>query len=648
MRITAGRTRATQLARALSVSHYALPGAGRPGAWRIETAALVVSPTPPVPGLIQLGLVDTELYMVGGPCNGAMFFTAALDSERLQQALAQSLEAFPILAGRVVSLPPPGQPHRSNRGQWRRGFPRAVECNNAGAVRPPPSRTQCPHVGRACDALLPSHQGFTVLSCPHVQLPRDRGSGDRLPPFPAMEQFKHLYEMTDSPADHILDVLQVKFNTGCMLVVSASHAILDGASMAMFVSHFAALTNGVPAHTLPTPVLDRLTYDYACAVSGQVAKEQWSTSRGGDDAHDDTMFTCCFAPLAARRGSHFSGGGMPGKMLTEMDGGDEASPPDTPHSAVSSSASEGDDCDIPVKMHLPAVSPLGGMVIWPPKLTMARILLRAATDSSLGLASGSAQPVRMLLRLSADTLRRMKAAAVAEARATGLSAEAASALSSNDLYCALLWRAVAASRKRRGVLDRVGDEESFAFVANTRHLVLPREQQMFVGNATAVIECRLSGSDLVHKSMAHAALAMRAAKMRLTADAVRGEMAFLQAHADTNKANVMWNTAPVDGRTLLWDWTKFPLFSLSFCGSNKPFWFEPGLGAPRLLPHIFGAAPEPTGDGLLVFANVPADEADDLAAAVRVAQAQNGEATEAGVDTAPPVAGRLRAELSVA
>jgi hypothetical protein len=161
-------TRATQLAKALSTSHYALPGAQRPGAWRIDAATLVAAPTPPVPGLIQLGLVDTELYMVGGPCNGAMFFNSALDSDMLKEALAASLEAFPILAGRVVSLPPPGQPPRSNKGQWRRGFPRAVECNNAGAVR-----VQHPSsvgwTSDACDASRVSRcSAARMCSCPRT------------------------------------------------------------------------------------------------------------------------------------------------------------------------------------------------------------------------------------------------------------------------------------------------------------------------------------------------------------------------------------------------------------------------------------------------------------------------------------------------
>jgi hypothetical protein len=74
--------------------------------------------------------------MVGGPCSGAMFFKEVPDSDKLQHTLALALDTFPILAGRIVSLPPQdGRPHRKRTGQWRRGFPRAVDCNNAGAVR---------------------------------------------------------------------------------------------------------------------------------------------------------------------------------------------------------------------------------------------------------------------------------------------------------------------------------------------------------------------------------------------------------------------------------------------------------------------------------------------------------------------------------
>ena len=51
----------------------------------------------------------------------------------------------------------------------------------------------------------------------------------------------------------------------------------------------------------------------------------------------------------------------------------------------------------------------------------------------------------------------------------------------------------------------------------------------------------------------------------------------------------------------------------------RPFWFEPGLGQPLLLPYIMGAAPAPGGDGLLVYANVPRDEVPALLAALQEA-----------------------------
>ena len=102
--------------------------------------------------------------MIGGPCSGTLFFRNALDSERLRITLAQALEAFPVLAGRVVSLPADGgsKAAPSRTGEWRRGFPRAVECNNAGAA-------------------------FTVLDLPGVTLPEDRNQVSA-PPFPAMWQ----------------------------------------------------------------------------------------------------------------------------------------------------------------------------------------------------------------------------------------------------------------------------------------------------------------------------------------------------------------------------------------------------------------------------------------------------------------------------
>ena len=182
-------------------SHYALPKPAAGAApFAVRTATLVKAAHPSVCGLVLLSLVDTELYMVCGPSSSTLFFRQALDCAKLQSTLALALEAFPVLAGRVVSLPPAGAapPHPPRTGEWRRGYPRAVDCNNAGA-------------------------GFTVLDLPGVKLPEDR-SAEVAPPFPTMDQGLHLHHMTDNPDAVIFDVLVVNFATGCMLSVSASRA----------------------------------------------------------------------------------------------------------------------------------------------------------------------------------------------------------------------------------------------------------------------------------------------------------------------------------------------------------------------------------------------------------------------------------------
>ena len=138
--------------------------------------------------------------MICGPSSSTLFFREALDRAKLQATLALALEAFPVLAGRVVSVPPAGVPgpHPPRTGEWRRGYPRAVDCNNAGA-------------------------GFTVIDLPGVALPVDR-CAERAPPFPTMDQGLHLHHMTDNPEAVIFDVLVVYYATGCMLSVSASRA----------------------------------------------------------------------------------------------------------------------------------------------------------------------------------------------------------------------------------------------------------------------------------------------------------------------------------------------------------------------------------------------------------------------------------------
>jgi len=183
-------------------SHYALPAPAGAAPFAVRTASLVKAAHPSVVGLVPLSLVDTELYMICGPSSSTLFFREALDRSKLQATLALALEAFPVLAGRVVSVPPAGAPgpHPPRTGEWRRGFPRAVDCNNAGA-------------------------GFTVIDLPGVALPEDRNA-ERAPPFPDTHQGLHLHHMTDNPEAIIFDVVVVYYATGCMLTVSASRAFL--------------------------------------------------------------------------------------------------------------------------------------------------------------------------------------------------------------------------------------------------------------------------------------------------------------------------------------------------------------------------------------------------------------------------------------
>lgn len=194
------RRSAREFARAMARSHYALPASARAAPSAVRVAKLVKSAHPSVCGLIPLSIVDTELYMLCGPSSSTLFFREALDCGRLEATLAATLEAFPVLAGRVVSVPPAGAsgPQPPRTGEWRRGFPRAVDCNNAGVA-------------------------FTVLSLPGVALPEDRNA-EYAPPFPNMDQGLLLKDMTDNPDAVIFDVLVVQYATGCSISVSASRA----------------------------------------------------------------------------------------------------------------------------------------------------------------------------------------------------------------------------------------------------------------------------------------------------------------------------------------------------------------------------------------------------------------------------------------
>lgn len=514
--------RAMALARRLERSSLALP-TPRPSS-RVISAGFVAAPGPPPaqPVLLPLSLLDAELYM-GGCINATIWYSAQLDGDKLRAATSQCLALYPPLAGRLVSLPPPGGGGaRSQAGDWRRGAPRGLLCNNAGA-------------------------SFTELSCAGVAMPSERDA-QRPAPFPRMWQGPELYTACDRD-EAVLDILLVRYADGCSLTLSTSHAVSDGISISAFVACIVARCAGAELAQLPPPELDRGVYDAACGVHGQV----WAPPRAR-----------CRAP-SADQPVHPA----PGEKL-------------------------------------PSVSPLGGFRLWPGPAALARLLLRGLSDASLGLVPGAAAPERTVLRLPAASLARLK---------TRAQAEAGERLSSNDVLAAALWRLAAAVRRRRGALDdaaRCG--ESLTFVASTRTLLLQPEQEGYLGNATVCLRVGpLPRKQLLHEmSLGEVALAVRRAKAAaLTPEAVRSEMGWLQSQALRGRY-VGWNQLPIDGNTLLFDWSFVPVYDIELPSTSgvtvKPLCFEMGLGGAHTFPHVLGALPAPGRDGLVVHASLPGDE----------------------------------------
>ena len=403
---------------------------------------------------------------------------------------------------------------------------------------------------------------YTVLSAPAVALPRDRGctaEGRALPPFPRMWQGEGVAVLLKSQSP-VLDVLQVNFETGSMLSVTTNHAVTDGVSTAAFVGHWAMLAAGFSKEQLPTPLLDRAVFDAACGVQRDA-----DTGRGGGA-------WCCGAPAV------------------------------TPAAVPAEDVQE-------VKQPLARVSPLGGIRLFPSGAQAARLLLRAVSDSSLGLLPGGGNAVRMAIHLPKSTLTALKVELATES----------AAVSTNDVATALVWRAMALCRRSRGVLDRAGRAgavESLSLVANTRGQLLSEEQQLYVGNATAFtsaalpVEAMRGGGGLTA-----AAAAVRAAKTALSKESFQREMSFVAAHSRAGR-RLMWNMVPVDGHAVAFDWTISRALDTQF-GRAKAFCFEAFLGAPHSLPYFVSMLGAPRGDGLHVAFCVPADEGEACLAQLR-------------------------------
>ena len=255
------------------------------------------------------------------------------------------------------------------------------------------------------------------------------------------------------------------------------------------------------------------------------------------------------------------------------------------------------------------ISPLGGIRLFPSGAEAARLLLRAVSDSSLGLLPGGAAAARLVIHLPKSVLSQLKSEL----------ATVAAPISSNDVATALVWRAMALSRRRRGVLDRSGrpgGTESISLVANTRGHLLTEEQEMYIGNSTAFTTAKLAVEAMRSEGgLAAAASAVRAAKAALEPSSIRREMSFVAAHAKAGR-RLMLNMVPVDGHAVAFDWAMSNALDTQF-GRARAFCFEAFLGAPRSLPYFMSMLAAPRGDGLHVTFSVPADESEACLAQLR-------------------------------
>jgi Transferase family len=429
-------------------------------------------------------------------------------------------------------------------------------------------------VGVACNN---AGVAYTVLSAPAVALPRDRGcsvEGRVLPPFPHMWQGYGVAALLRSQ-DGVMDVLQVDFQSGSMLHVCVNHAVADGISLAAFIAHWAMLAAGFTKEQLPVPLLDRTVFDEACGIQRAPA----SAGRGGG-------VWCCGAP------------------------------------AVTPAASSAEPA---VKEQHGRISPLGGIRLFPTGTEAARLLLRAVSDSSMGLLPGKGAAARLVIHFPKALLAALKSEL----------STAAAPLSSNDVATALVWRAMALSRRCRGVLDRSGRPggvESISLVANTRGHLLTEEQEMYIGNATVFTTAKLPVEAMRGEGgLAAAAAAIRSAKAALDPTSIQREMSFVAAHAQAGR-RVLWNMVPGDGHAVTFDWAMSNALDTQF-GRSRAFCFEAFLGAPRSLPYFLSMLAAPRGDGLHVTFSVPADESDACLAQLRgELQARQGKATAAVVN----------------
>ena len=404
--------------------------------------------------------------------------------------------------------------------------------------------------GRRRVAVDCGNQGalLTVITCSGVapQRPCCATSGGVIAIAPTMSQGpRSLKALKNDAQAPLLDVTVIYYADGCCtLGVKSSHGLTDGASLAGFVAYWARCYSSPEAPPLHAPQLDRSALD--------------ELMRGEQEENDEAAPGCCMVL-------------------------------NTPRAS------------------LPMTSPSGSLVPAPSFVKLAKIVLRAATDPSLGFTDPTA--VRgALFFFSREQLGRLKA------RGDGAqSANAPRGCSSFDAVTACLWHAVACARKRRGMLDaaaRAAPARLF-FPLNIRGRVALSDS--YVGNAIVVACCTMDDEALRDGSFADIVAAVRSGKAAAQAPAsIRAELRFLDAASKLRGSGTLSFAINPFANDLLISDFRFPAAPLldSSFGSAKPTWFEPAVGDPIRVPYIgfLSLAPPDSQACLMVGVHLPVDE----------------------------------------
>jgi hypothetical protein len=193
----------------------------------------------------------TQLVFDAAPLSWTFFYETVLDADGLEAALSRALVAYPLLAGRLVTLPVDAHGRRRV----------AVACGNEGAL-------------------------MTRLHLPSVELPSRRGaqSGE----LPAWGQGwagpPSLAQLRDDPSAPLLEVVRVNFARGCSLCIKSSHGLTDGQSLALFLACWSRCYAD-PEAPLPWPLMERAAQDMQSSVA--------------EDEGAAPACTCVGAPRAA-------------------------------------------------------------------------------------------------------------------------------------------------------------------------------------------------------------------------------------------------------------------------------------------------------------------------------------------------------------